>query len=79
MYFNVEVFERDAIAEVAVQAVGLFHQDNAAGLMIAQEPNHLTEMLSSRYLGCLHVHKFTQDIQLVVLCILAEEFKLRGD
>ncbi|MGB9070170.1 MAG: hypothetical protein WCC21_16495 [Candidatus Acidiferrales bacterium] len=76
MYFNVEVFERDTIAEVAIQAVGLFHQDDAASLVIAQESNHFAEMFPSRYLGGFHVHKFAQDAQLMILCILAEEFEL---
>jgi hypothetical protein len=77
--FNVEVFQRYAIAEIPIQAVCFLDQHNAAQLVIAQKPHHLAELLSACSLGRLHVYKFAQDIELVALRVFPEKFQLRGN
>ncbi len=45
-------------------------------LVIAQKAHHFAELLPTRRLGCLDVHKFAQDAEVVLPCIFAEEFEL---
>jgi hypothetical protein len=77
--FNVEVFERHAIAEVSIQPVRLLNQNNSAQPVIAKKSHHLAELPSASCLGRLYVHKLAQDIELVALRVFSEKFQLRGD
>src|SRR5215469_6633965 len=79
MDFNVELFERHAIAEVAIQPVSFLHEHDAARFVIAQKAHHLAELLSPGSFGGLHVNEFALDVELVALCVFAEKFQLRGN
>src|SRR5579885_2324630 len=79
MDFDVEVFQRHAIAKVAIQPVGLLDQNDAARLLIAQKAYHLAELLSASGLGRLYVHEFSQHIELVALGVFPKKLQLCGD
>ncbi|HUO33664.1 MAG TPA: hypothetical protein VMU43_01615 [Candidatus Acidoferrum sp.] len=79
MDFDIEVFERDAIAEVAIKPVGLFHDGDATGWILPEEADHLVELLAARSLSRFHIDEFVHDFEFVRLGILAQQFQLRGN
>src|SRR2546430_2046515 len=57
----IQVLQRNRISEVAIQAVGLFHQYVAAFTVVFQESNHFFEILPARRLGGLDINKLLYD------------------
>ncbi|HEX4003404.1 MAG TPA: hypothetical protein VHX36_12210 [Candidatus Acidoferrales bacterium] len=79
MDFDVEVFERDAIAEVTIEPVSLFHDSDATAWILAEEADHLAELLASCGLSRFHIDEFVDDFEFMRFGILAQQFQLRGN
>ncbi|HET9281358.1 MAG TPA: hypothetical protein VFR24_05295 [Candidatus Angelobacter sp.] len=73
MDFYAQIFERDAIGKVAVQAVGLFDNHDPAFRMLLEELHHLAKLFAARGLGGFNVYKFAQDLDSIFERIFAEE------
>jgi len=68
---QIEVVEPDPVLEVAVEAVGLLHQQQAAGTLSLEEVQHLREVGPARLLGRLHVHELTYQLDIASLGVAA--------
>ncbi len=58
--FEVQFVERDPVLEVAVEAVGLLDEQDAAGLVLAEEREHLAEARAAGLLGRLDIDELLQ-------------------
>src|SRR6185437_11100002 len=75
--FNFQVFERHAIAEVAIQPVSLLDDSGTTTGIFAKEADHLAELLAARRFGRLHVDEFMHDLEFMRPGILAQQLQLR--
>ena len=64
MDLGFQVFQGDCVPEIAIKAVGLFHQ-HAAAVRAPQELHHLAEALTARRFRGFHVHEFPHDAKLM--------------
>ena len=71
-----EFFDGHPVLQVAVEAVGLFHQHGAAGLRLLQQRDHFAEAGAARRLRRLHVRELLEHIEAVGAGIPAEQFQL---
>lgn len=76
--FEPELVERDPVLDVAVCAVGLFHQDRAA-FFLPQEGEHGIEGGPAGALRCLDVDELLGDRVALLLCVIMQEAKLCRD
>ena len=67
------------IAEIAVQAVGLFHQQDAALRILSQVADHGIKARSAGPLRRFDIREGSTNFQMVVLRITAQQLVLRGD
>src|SRR5487761_616973 len=79
MDFNFQIFERHAVAEVAIQPIGLFDNGDAAREILPEVPHHLTELLAARGFGRLHVNEFVHNLEFMRAGILAQKLQLSGN
>ncbi len=79
MDFDFQVFECDAVTEVAVKPVGLFHDGDAGIRILPEEAHHFVELFPARSLGCLHVQELAHKLKVMGACIFAQEFQLSGN
>ncbi|HEY4683740.1 MAG TPA: hypothetical protein VIH17_10900 [Candidatus Acidoferrales bacterium] len=74
--FHFQVLERHAIAEVAVQAVGLFDDGDAAVWILPKEAHHLAELFAACNLRRFHVHELAHELEVVRARIFSQELQL---
>ena len=67
------------IAEVTVQAIRLFHQQNAAMRILSQVAYHRVKPSSAGPLRRFDIREGSTNFQMVVLRITAQQLVLRGD
>src|ERR1700687_496516 len=79
MDFHIHVFQTDAVPEVPIEAVGLFHDQNPAAHVSRKKRKHFPELLSSGDFRGFYVYEFLRNMEFVSLCVFAQEFQLRGD
>ncbi len=79
MNFDLQIFQRHAIAEVAVESVGLFHDGDAAGRIFPKETDHLSELFAACDLGRLYVHELMCDLEVMRPGIFPQQLQLRGN
>jgi hypothetical protein len=79
MDFGIKLVDRHPVLEVAIQAVGLLHEDGLHGLVLAEVADHLVEVCAPALLGRLHVDIFARDIEPVGLGVVAQQFELGRD
>ena len=79
MNFDLQIFQRHAIAEVAVESVGLLHDGDAAGRIFPKETDHLSELSAACDLGRLYVHELMCDLEVMRPGILPQQLQLRGN
>ncbi|MFZ0639486.1 MAG: hypothetical protein WAM59_07310 [Candidatus Acidiferrales bacterium] len=72
MDFDFQVFERHAIAEVAIQPVGLLDDSGTTTGILAKVPDHLPELLAACGLGCLNINELVNDLEFMCAGILAK-------
>ena len=68
---QVEVVNADPVLEVAVEAVGLLHQQQAAGPLSLEEAQHLRKVGPARLLGRLYVHELAHQLDVAGLGVVA--------
>lgn len=64
---QVQVVDADPVLEVAVETVGLLHQQQAAGARSLEKTQHLREVGPARLLGGLHVHELAHQLDVAGL------------
>ena len=77
---QVQLVQGDIVPEVAVQSVGLLHQDDAAlGTRPFEVLHHLPEAGPSGALGRLHVDEFALDDEALTGRVLTQQLQLGRD
>src|SRR5579883_361442 len=76
MNFNTKIFKSHAIAEVAIEPVGLFNDDDLTRSVLFQKVNHLAKLLSSSAFGGFHIHKLLKDLEALFKGVFTEHFQL---
>ncbi|MCZ6692212.1 MAG: hypothetical protein O7H41_21725 [Planctomycetota bacterium] len=74
-----QIIQGHVVAEVPIEAVGLLDQDDRAGGMLAEEPDHQVELRPTGLLGCLDVYELLDHLDPVTCGVPLEELELRRD
>ncbi|MEE4450499.1 hypothetical protein V2S85_02520 [Novosphingobium resinovorum] len=79
MDFGIQFVDRHPITQVAIEAVGLFHEDGLHRAVLAEETDHLAEIGAAAVLGGLDVHIFGCNGEPVGFGVIAQKLELGGN
>nr|WP_287387638.1 hypothetical protein [Sphingobium sp.] len=79
MDFGIQFVDRHPVAQVAIEAVGLFDEDRLHRAVLAQKADHLAEAGAAALLGGLDVHIFRSDGQSIGFGMVTQELELSRD
>lgn len=79
MDLGVHVVERDPVAQVAVQAIGLLDEDDVDVAVAVEEVEHLHEVGAAGALGGLDVDELALDVDAVGRGVVSEQLLLGRD
>ncbi|MGB9405138.1 MAG: hypothetical protein WCA98_16495 [Candidatus Acidiferrales bacterium] len=71
--FHVQIFQRDAIPEITINTVCLFHDYNAATWILGEKLHHCPKLLSSRCFRGFDVYEFLCYMEFISQSVFAEE------
>ncbi|HLH07609.1 MAG TPA: hypothetical protein VKW78_10255 [Terriglobales bacterium] len=74
-----QFLEGDAVGAIAIQAVGLFDQHDAATIATFQQLPHLPELLAAGVLGRFHIDEFLLYAETAHARVFVQQFALRGN
>ncbi|MGB9069888.1 MAG: hypothetical protein WCC21_15065 [Candidatus Acidiferrales bacterium] len=79
MNFNLQIFQRYTVAEIAIQPVRLLNDGHSASGILAEEMDHLSELFAASDLCRLYIHELVRDLEVMRAGILPQQFQLGGD
>nr|WP_314717780.1 hypothetical protein [Sphingobium yanoikuyae] len=79
MDFGIKLVDRHPVAQVAIEAVGLFNENVLHGAVLAEEPDHLAKVGAPAVLGGLDVHIFGGNGEAICFGMVAQKLELRGN
>nr|WP_037517750.1 hypothetical protein [Sphingomonas sp. LH128] len=79
MDFGIKLVDRHPVAQVAIEAVGLFNENGLHGAVLAQEPDHLAEIGAPAVLSGLDVHIFGGNGEAIGFGMVVQQLELGGD